>query len=83
MKKIYDISIRINERTIIYPCNEKVNIHQYSSILKNAVNESWIKFGLHTGTHIDAPQHVDNNSKFASKIPLESLIGNVKVIDLT
>jgi len=83
MVRIYDISLKINNDTIVYPGNEKISIHQYTSIPINSVNESWIKFGCHTGTHVDAPRHINNNGKMADEISLNTFYGNCKVLDLT
>lgn len=83
MIKFYDISMKINKNTIVYPGNERVLIHQYASIPNDSVNESWIKFGCHTGTHVDAPRHINNNGTYADELPLESFYGDCKVFDLT
>ncbi|MBN1214739.1 MAG: cyclase family protein [Candidatus Lokiarchaeota archaeon] len=83
MVKIHDISLKINKDTIVYPGNEKVSIFQFSSIPNKSVNESWIKFGCHTGTHVDSPRHIRNEGYFADKLPLESFYGKCKVFDLT
>ncbi|MBY9007278.1 MAG: cyclase family protein [Candidatus Lokiarchaeota archaeon] len=83
MVKIHDISLKINKDTIVYPGNENVSIFQYSSIPNNSVNESWIKFGCHTGTHVDSPRHIRNDGSYADKLSLESFYGKCKVLDLT
>ncbi len=83
MVKIHDISLKINKDTIVYPGNEKVSIFQFFSIPNKSVNESWIKFGCHTGTHVDSPRHIRNEGYFADKLPLESFYGKCKVFDLT
>ncbi len=44
---------------------------------------SKITFGSHTGTHVDAPQHVIRGGESLDQIPLETFVGNCRVIDCT
>ena len=83
MVKLYDISLIINEDTIVYPGGPKVSIKPYATIPDNTVNESLITFGSHTGTHIDSPLHISNNGKDASQIDIGSFYGQCRVLDLT
>lgn len=39
--------------------------------------------GSHTGTHIDAPRHVDQKGKTLDALPLEHFVGPCSVLDLT
>lgn len=39
--------------------------------------------GSHTGTHLDLPSHTIKNGKRLKDIPIELLLGNTAVIDLT
>jgi arylformamidase len=81
--KIYDISLSLNNQTIIYPGNPEINIEPHRSVPEFPTNLSKITFGSHTGTHIDAPRHVDNDSIGADKINLEACIGPCRVLDMT
>ncbi len=83
MAKFYDVSLRIFEGMIAYPNNPEPSITQYSHIPAQPVNESSICLGSHTGTHVDAPLHVRNNAPGADRLPLDTLYGKCKVIDLT
>ena len=81
--KIYDISLSLDNRTIIYPGNPKINIEPHRSIPEYPTNLSKITFGSHTGTHVDAPRHVNNKAIGVDKINLESCIGLCRVLDMT
>lgn len=81
--KIHDISMTISEGMIVYPGNPMVKIRIVSRVPKDATQKSEITFGSHTGTHIDARCHVFENDVGADKVPLESLYGGCKVLDLT
>lgn len=80
--KIYDISLSLDNQTIIYPGNSKINIEPYRSIPEYPTNLSKIIFGSHSGTHIDAPRHVDKKAIGVDKINLESCIGPCRVLDM-
>jgi len=83
MRKFYDISLVINNETIVYPGNEPVTLKQYAFRENAPVNESLITMGCHTGSHVDSPFHIRTNGKKASELPLESFYGKCKVLDLT
>ncbi len=44
---------------------------------------SVISFGSHTGTHMDAASHFIEGGQTINQIPLEKLIGTVKIIDFS
>lgn len=81
--KIYDISMEIEESMIVYPSNPSPRITQYARIPEQVTNESLICMGSHTGTHVDAGLHVTENGYRSDAIPLDSLYGPCKVLDLT
>ncbi len=81
--KIIDISMEIKEGMLVYPGNPKPKIRKYVSISRNRTNESTITIGSHTGTHVDAPRHVDTKGITSDKLPLISFYGNCRVFDLS
>lgn len=81
--EVFDISMQISERMLVYPGNPRPSIRRYRSIPRNSTNESLISMGSHTGTHVDAGTHVSNNGYTADQIPLKSLVGRCKVVNLT
>jgi arylformamidase len=83
MIKIYDISIPIREKMTVYPGNPSPKISQYSSIPTNVTNESLICLGSHTGSHVDSKRHIQNTVEGTASLPLDSLYGNAKVLDLS
>lgn len=81
--KIYDISLPISPRMPVWPGDPPVELKQMSSIEKgDHANVSQIKMSVHTGTHIDAPNHFINSGKTINQLPLEKLIGQVLVIEI-
>ena len=83
MMKIYDISLPLDGRTIIYPGNPEMLIESHQSVPEHPTNLSKITFGSHTGTHVDAPRHIDNNAIGVDKVSLEACIGLCRVLDMT
>lgn len=80
---IYDISIGISEGMINYPGNPKAKIKSYLKIPKSKNNVSIIEIGSHTGTHVDSELHIRSKGKGTDSLPLESLYGKARVLDLS
>lgn len=80
--QIIDISLALSETTIVYPGNPSIEIEEMQSATGGSVI-SKITFGSHTGTHVDAPQHVIRGGESLDQIPLETFVGNCRVIDCT
>ncbi len=83
--KIYDISMTINEQMMVYKNVEekKPIITILKTYKENRYNESSITMDIHTGTHIDAPFHMIDNGETIESIPLEKLVTDCQVLDLT
>lgn len=78
---ILDISLPLNEKTIIYPGNTNLEIGSFKSPSGNFLSE--ITMGSHTGTHIDAPSHAIEGALTLDQITLETFIGPCRVLDLS
>ncbi|MGI8920232.1 MAG: cyclase family protein [Solirubrobacteraceae bacterium] len=82
--EIIDISVPIRAQMPIYANNPGVELTRHSSIARgDTANVSRLDFGVHTGTHLDAPLHFFDDGSDAAAIPLEPLIGPALVIDAT
>lgn len=68
---------------LLWPGDQGVFIERTATLANDGVQESRFTFGAHTGTHIDAPSHFLKNANGIDKIPLEKLIGECVVVDLT
>ncbi|MFX3673563.1 MAG: cyclase family protein [Paenisporosarcina sp.] len=80
--KIYDISAPIFEGMPVYK-NKTEKQPKISRTTNAHVTESRLELDVHSGTHIDAPLHMVNDGETFETIPLEQLVGSVKVLDLT
>jgi len=81
--RIYDITVPIAEGMPLWPGDPAVRLERVKSIKKgDPCNVSSLSMGMHTGTHIDAPFHyLDRGAKIDS-VPLETLNGPCRVIEV-
>lgn len=82
--RIYDITQTIDEHMTVYknkqekrPIFQVVRDHPLGG-----VRESTITLDVHTGTHLDAPLHMQPNGETIDNMPLNRLVTECKVIDL-
>ncbi|KNY29273.1 cyclase family protein [Pseudobacteroides cellulosolvens] len=83
IKRVIDISRKIETGMAVWPGDSGIKIHLNSSIRRgDPCNVSSIDMGLHTGTHIDAPLHFFDGMEDISKLDLSMFIGYVRVFEL-
>jgi arylformamidase len=81
--QIYDISLPLSSTTPTYPGDPGIEIREWLTLAKgDAANVSQISFGLHSGTHVDAPAHFIEGGAKVESLPLESLLGEAEVIEV-
>jgi arylformamidase len=81
--KIYDITVPISENVPIYAGDPTVSLAAAKSIVNgDSANVSQISFGVHTGTHVDAPNHFIDGAKRVHELDVEKLIGPCRVIEI-
>lgn len=86
-----DITLPLNEKTILYPGDKPMKISQLMEISKGeSLNMSEIRsFNIHAGTHVDLPSHFVDKGLSLEDYDLSSFMGeaevceimNVKIID--
>lgn len=81
--QIYDVSVPLSAATPTYPGDPGIEISSWHTLAGgDAANVSLIKFGLHSGTHIDAPSHFIEAGAKVDSLPLDSLLGEAEVIEV-
>ena len=81
--RIYDVTISVNENVPIYEGDPQVNFEIASSIAEGApANVSHVCFGVHTATHVDAPNHFIEGARRVHELELEKGIGVCRVLEL-
>jgi arylformamidase len=84
MVEIIDISVPVRPGMVTYPGDPTVSLVQVASIADGGVcNVSRLDFGVHSGTHVDAPLHFIDGAPGAESLPLDVLVGPAHVLDLT
>jgi len=81
--EIFDISQTLEEGIAVWPGDPEFRRNPVLRIDEGeSSNVSAIHFGTHTGTHIDAPLHVDSTGQDAAGISLHRCIGPARVLSI-
>lgn len=81
--EIIDVSVLIKTGMVTYPGDPGVELERVDSIAAGApANLSKIDFGLHSGTHVDAPVHFVDTGPGVDELPLDALIGPCEVVEV-
>jgi len=79
--KIYDITVPISDHVPIYRGDPSASIEAVRQISDGAhATISKMCFGVHTGTHVDAPNHFIDGRRRVDQLDLDKLIGPCRVI---
>ena len=83
--KLYDVSMTIHENMMVYKDLEekRPRISLVKKIPEDTSNESSITLNVHTGTHIDAPYHMDPDGSTMDQLDLTQLLTGCRVLDMT
>ncbi|SIS45896.1 arylformamidase [Salimicrobium flavidum] len=77
-----DISQPMNDRIATWPEDTPFSYHRSVTIEESgSVNIGDITMSVHTGTHIDAPFHFDNQGRKVLDLDVDVYIGRAKVVD--
>ncbi|MEP6788549.1 MAG: cyclase family protein, partial [Acidobacteriota bacterium] len=72
----YDITVPISAGVPIYKGDPGVEIKSFKAIANgSSANVSEVAFGVHTGTHVDAPNHFIDGAKRIHELDPEKLVG--------
>ena len=79
---IYDISRPLAPGMAVWPGDQPFE-HDWTLRIADgaAVNVSAVTLSVHTGTHADAPYHVDDAGRTSEQLPLEACVGPATVVD--
>lgn len=79
-----DVTVPIRPGMPVYEGDPSVRLERLVSIAAGGVcNLSRLDFGVHSGTHVDAPLHFIDGAPGVEATPLEALIGDAFVVDAT
>ncbi|NVB83527.1 MAG: cyclase family protein [Kofleriaceae bacterium] len=76
-----DVSVGIRDGMVHWPDNPPVHVEKTMDMAHgDAANVSKISFGVHTGTHMDAPIHFKPGAASIDEVALEAGVGPARVI---
>ena len=80
--KIIDLTLTISQTIPTFPGSPKPQFISWSKIKKDGYNLELLFFSSHTGTHLDAPYHFNENGMKIHEIPLERLISDAVLLKI-
>ncbi len=80
-KQIIDISLIIDNNSVVYPGNVPVNIEVHHQMPEDSSHLSKVTLGTHTATHVDAPKHCVIGGKTLDQLSLDHFVGECIVVD--
>ena len=83
MSRIYDITVAISAETPIYRGDPGIEIRPFKSMSDGATaNVSQIAMGVHTATHVDAPNHFIDGAKRVHELDPNKLVGPCRIVEI-
>jgi arylformamidase len=80
MRMFYDVTHELSEETPVYPGDIEPRFFPEDC---GQYLLTGLRLSTHSGTHIDAPSHYLKNDESIDRIPVASLIGPCRVLDLS
>jgi arylformamidase len=82
--KLFDVTVAVSELVPTFPGDPTVKIDTCSAIANgDAANVSLISFGVHTATHVDAPNHFLEGTRKLAELDIYKMIGDCFVMELS
>lgn len=78
--KIVDLTMPLSDGMQVYPGDPDVKIELLHTYDKNGWLLRRITMGTHTGTHVDAFSHMDEQGETLDDIPLERFFGRARLV---
>jgi arylformamidase len=83
MAKIFDVTVPLSARLPTFPGDPPFRLEATHRIADGEpYNVSRLIMGTHAGTHVDAPYHFEAEGATVDTLPLEILMGKVRVVEL-
>jgi len=79
--KYIDLTMLLNEKTPVTPCNQKPVFEQSAVLAKDGFNDRTFTINSHLGTHVDFPYHMLENGKSQNDFAIGDFIGTGRLID--
>jgi arylformamidase len=81
--KLIDVSVPLDAALPTYPGNTPFSLEAIKRLAAgDSSNVSTVHMSAHAGTHVDAPRHFYDEGPGVEALPLELLIGRVRVVEI-
>jgi len=80
--KVIDLSQLVTNETMPFPGDPYSSIKKMLDLHKDGSNVYQYSTILHTGTHVDAPMHMTDDSRFISEFDVNQFCGNGVLFDV-
>ena len=81
--KIYDITVPISADLPVYPGDPSIQLERIMSLDKGDIaSVTRLSCSTHIGTHVDPPSHFITGAMSLDELPLATLIGTARVVDV-
>ncbi|MGH2690071.1 MAG: cyclase family protein, partial [Actinomycetota bacterium] len=82
--EIFDVSQAVAHGMAVWPGDPEVAVSPVLRVAAgDAANVSALRLGTHTGTHVDPPAHFFDGAPGADGLPLDVLLGDAVVADVS
>ncbi|MCG5219025.1 cyclase family protein [Streptosporangium sp. KLBMP 9127] len=78
---LVDLSVPIVSGMPVYPGDPEVSIRPALTVAAEGVNVLGLHLGSQSGTHVDAPFHIDDSLPTLDELPLDRFLGPAVVAD--
>lgn len=80
---IHDVSVPLSDAMPVWPGDPPVSIRPAFRIRNgDPANVTRLDLGTHTGTHVDAPWHFEDDGITVDRLDLDVLVGRARVVEL-
>lgn len=81
MVRLIDLTVPIHTGMPVFPGDPEVVLEPALRVADDGVNVLRMHLGSQTGTHVDAPAHLDDSLPALDELPLERFAGRAVIVD--
>jgi arylformamidase len=79
-----DVTVPVRQGMVRWPDNPAVRVESNETVASGIVcRVTKLTFGVHTGTHVDAPNHFGVPGGGVDELPLQAFLGDARVVSVT
>ncbi|MEV6061244.1 cyclase family protein [Nocardia asteroides] len=79
--RLIDLTVPIHTGMPVFPGDPEVVLESALRVATDGVNVLRVHLGSQTGTHVDAPAHLDDSLPTLAELPLERFTGRAVIVD--